>query len=120
MALSEERDEGQPDLAVLAANDLLDVLLDLAEPGGEDLPIARALQLLHRHLQRQAPSYGRAGVAFQWCLHDRRMPRAVNSVTGAAQEGWGEGRPAGGRPARPLFATPGIPAGRPPRKITPL
>src|SRR5204863_6143568 len=42
---------------------------------------------------------------------------AAKAVTrGERLQRRGQGRPAGGRPARPLFATPGIPADRPPQR----
>ena len=127
---------------VLAPDDLLDVLFDLTESGGEPLPVLWALTYLHGHLRARvatsydgpvSPSDDGLGPVIR-TEGRRRFPYRLETAwrpTGevpraGAKPGPGRrrrARPVADAPRGPLFAIPGISPGRArrrPAEITPL
>ena len=127
VSLGDQRYQRKTDLRVLSAEDALHVLFDLSEAGAEALPFARLLTKLQPHTSarqnthRTAPrwfcSIGRPGLPEVGTMN-RRGAAHVCEIGGGRDGGAGW---TAGRPARPLFATPGIAATPPlPAKITTL
>ena len=109
VAFGDERHEREPDLLVLAPDDPLDVLFDLAESSRERPRIRKLLSYFHQH---PTPEFGDRCTILRprgelGCPEVTRRIAGDGKFPTAAErsDATRAGRPTNGRPERPLFAT---------------